>query len=691
MKRVALVVLLCLPTVARPQDSDTVIFKKSPNNYTILSEVTDPQERDTFTQLYSATDPKQRHELAEHFLAAYPQSWLLAQVYDASARASLDLGNVSQSIDEGRVSLRLLPENPTLLVLMANAEAQANRLDDAVTDARDALEYLDVFMPPGAYSEQQWSTLKPQLKASAYFALGRALFVKSLSNAGGASLPVARDALDHAVAWNSQDPEIFYLRALVEIKADDKDRAIRDLAFVARSSNSLRIQAAANLHRLTNEAPPPDERPIIDEQLREEKTSSSHSAAIREGYAGSAVCRSCHPREYSTWSHTGMAKMLRPFKPENIIGDFSSGSIFRDDSGKPIVRMGVASRPYFEFRAANGAWQRFAVDYTIGSKWQQAYATRAPDGTLHVIPIEYSALRKEWVNYWKIIDPPGTKRDVVSDFPSLEPATNYEENCAVCHTSQLRAALNAASPAQHAEFREPGIDCEMCHGPSAWHVKQMRSGKLEKSGLMEPPVDFRKIDNRSGVRVCAQCHRQSAVREMGEAGEMNYSTANATYLAQTSMRPYDAFERRAFYKDGRFRETTFIVEAFTRSACYRKGTAQCASCHSPHTPGFETNQTSLKFGKDSDEMCLTCHNQMRNRIAEHTHHATTSEGSRCVSCHMPRIVNALLFKARSHQIEIPRADLTQRFGQADSPNACLICHSEKDANWAAAKLEQWRD
>jgi hypothetical protein len=58
---------------------------------------------------------------------------------------------------------------------------------------------------------------------------------------------------------------------------------------------------------------------------------------------------------------------------------------------------------------------------------------------------------------------------------------------------------------------------------------------------------------------------------------------------------------------------------------------------------------------------------------------------------MPRIVNALLFKARSHEIDIPRADLTVRFGQDESPNACLLCHSEKDAAWAVSKLERWPD
>jgi formate-dependent nitrite reductase cytochrome c552 subunit len=88
---------------------------------------------------------------------------------------------------------------------------------------------------------------------------------------------------------------------------------------------------------------------------------------------------------------------------------------------------------------------------------------------------------------------------------------------------------------------------------------------------------------------------------------------------------------------------------------------------------------------------LGCHKEYRGRIGEHSHHAAATEASQCISCHMPRIMNALLFQARSHQIEIPRADLTQRFGQSESPNACLLCHSEKDANWAEQQLHRWRD
>jgi predicted CXXCH cytochrome family protein len=351
--------------------------------------------------------------------------------------------------------------------------------------------------------------------------------------------------------------------------------------------------------------------------------------------------------------------------------------------------MGIDSRPYFDVFTSERRWQRFHVDYTIGSKWQQGYATALPDGSLQVIPIEYSTIRKAWINYWKIIDPPGSSRAVIRDFPKLRPETNYQRNCAVCHTSQLRASEKTDKPIAQATFLQPGVDCEMCHGPSAWHIKQARAGRLEQKDPLEPPVDFRKISNRDGVRVCAQCHQQTAVRDISEQHELNFSTTTASFVPRTWTRPYDAFSRRAFYRDGRFRETTFIVEAFTRSACYRKGTAQCASCHAPHVPEFAQNQTSLKFKQHPNEMCLGCHPQLRDRITAHTHHAADSEASQCVSCHMPRIVNALLFQARSHQIEIPRADMTVRFGQAESPNACLICHSEKDARWAEQELQKW--
>lgn len=41
---------------------------------------------------------------------------------------------------------------------------------------------------------------------------------------------------------------------------------------------------------------------------------------------------------------------------------------------------------------------------------------------------------------------------------------------------------------------------------------------------------------------------------------------------------------------------------------------------------------------------------------------------------------------RDHSLRIPRPDLTVTLG---TPNACSGCHQDRDAKWAAARVEQW--
>jgi hypothetical protein len=92
-------------------------------------------------------------------------------------------------------------------------------------------------------------------------------------------------------------------------------------------------------------------------------------------------------------------------------------------------------------------------------------------------------------------------------------------------------------------------------------------------------------------------------------------------------------------------------------------------------------------------MCTGCHSQFVDtaKAAEHTHHSGSSEGSRCISCHMPPIMDALAFGARTHQIDdIPNPEMTLRFGQQDSPNACLLCHAGRTANWVQGQLLAWK-
>ena len=164
------------------------------------------------------------------------------------------------------------------------------------------------------------------------------------------------------------------------------------------------------------------------------------------------------------------------------------------------------------------------------------------------------------------------------------------------------------------------------------------------------------------------------------------------FFGDMKRQPFGEFSRKGFYKDGRFRQTTFMVEALERSQCFKKAAVSCGSCHDPHSHDAASNPTSLKNSQQPDLMCTGCHTQFQEsaRAAQHSHHSSESEGSRCASCHMPRIMDALLFRARSHQIDdIPNVEMTKRFGQEESPNACLLCHNKKDADWVQQQLSGW--
>ncbi len=374
----------------------------------------------------------------------------------------------------------------------------------------------------------------------------------------------------------------------------------------------------------------------------------------RSAWAGSAACRECHTQRFDSWRQTGMAKMLAPVDPSAVIGDFTGA--FQDRSGAAVRFSRSGPRFFFELRRAGGQWDRYPVDYTIGSKWQQAYATRSPDGGLHVLPVQYSRVEKAWLNYWRVIDPAGSERADPSGFHRFSEVTSYQRNCAPCHTSVT----------DESGFAEAGVNCEACHGPSAAHAAGTAAAR-----------SFTKMDNRQAVEVCAQCHAQSALREP------------MAFPPRYQRRPYAAFSRKGFYKDGRFRETTFIVEAFERSACYRVGQAHCGSCHDPHPRDPASNPKSLKFAIDDDGMCLQCH-AAQYAGARHVRHDPGGAGARCVSCHMPKIMNSLMFQARTHQIDDkPDAAMTARFGSTESPNACLMCHAGKDSAWLSAQLRFW--
>jgi predicted CXXCH cytochrome family protein len=720
-------ILLFICSVALPlaaQDIDSVVTDQNRTVPTIAAEIKDPQERAAFLALYRTQDPRPVQLLARTFLQQYPQSAFLATVYERAARSSFDLGDLTAGLSFARQSLALFPENPLLLVAVADVQARTAHPDAALENARDALDYLDRFARPSAISEQNWPNIKRMQQATAWFVIGRVQMVQALAAPAGAEQDAlvnqATSSLSRASALNPDDVEILYLLGILHVAGHNLPEAMADFGAVYKRGGELALKARAQLLTIYNaqiaatpnigfdmflsnsqKAPPSASLPPA--------VVAGQSAVHLPGYAGSAACKQCHTDKYEQWLQTGMSKMLRPYQPQNVIGDFAKDNEYYagDDitylygklriipapDRKPFARMVLRDgRHYFEIKQSDGEWHTYPVDYTIGSKWQQAYATTLPNGEIHVFPIQYSAIQKKWVNYWKVIDVSGSERSDPFAWEKLDNATNYKMNCAVCHTSQLRSDGIGPGGSDQLVFREPGVGCEMCHGPAGKHVASMQTGSMYAKNPIDPPVAFDKISNRQFVSICAQCHMQSNLHTASPLGERNYSSTGTFFLTNESL-PLDEVSRKGFYKDGRFNQTTFIVEAVERSKCFRKGQVSCGSCHDPHRPDSNANPTSLTFKDDPDRMCTGCHTKLGNKVnaAAHTHHPINEEASRCVSCHMPRIVDAPLFRARSHQMDdIPNPEMTARFGQEDSPNACLLCHTEKTAQWVKSSLQAWK-
>jgi predicted CXXCH cytochrome family protein len=707
---------------ASAQDIDTVVSARNRKPATIADQISDPAEREGFLSLYKQKEPQEMLAMAEEFLEKFPQSAFLAQAYDVAARSSFDLAHYGEGLEFARQSLAFLSENPLLLVAVADVQSKQKLNEDAISNARKAIEYLDRFSRPATIEEEKWPDVKRRMKASAYFAMGRALLAEALDSPNGKKrvelLQQSEAALAQARALNPGDLEIVYLAGFTRISSGNLEIAASDFAAVYKRGGPLAPKALENLKAIYKTLKPAElggfdgflakleEQPALGPPPPTPNV--SQPAALPE-YAGSDACKSCHVGIYRGWAQSGMSKMFRPYAALNIIGDFEKNNeyftgddeIYRDGALKtapgpnrePYAKMSIRDgRHYFSIKGSDGQWHEYRVDYTIGSKWQQAYATQLPNGEIKVLPIQYNAAAKHWVNFWKIIDDAGSARADLRGWESFDPSTTYQTNCAICHTSQLRD-LNAGDPPSiHREFREPGIDCEMCHGPSGRHIAAIEDGETYDKRPIDPPVDFAKIHNRDFLAVCSQCHMQSALRTSGPHGEINYSRTGEFFMRSESI-PFAEFSRKGFYKDGRFRQTTFIVESLERSQCFVKGEVTCANCHDPHSHDESSNPTSLKFPGEPDRICTGCHTKFQEKaaISAHTHHAPESEGSRCVSCHMPKIMDSLLMRARNHQIDdIPDADLTLRFGQQESPNACLLCHTQKNAQWVKDAMRGWK-
>lgn len=382
-------------------------------------------------------------------------------------------------------------------------------------------------------------------------------------------------------------------------------------------------------------------------------------------FTGSASCRECHDERYETWLGTAHAYSLRAPEEGSVEGDFH---------GRAVEAPGFVATPY---RKGAEYWMRvdgrdgrasgdYRVDRVIGRSFEQAYLLRSPTGEWRVLPICWSIERKEWDLTHKVLS------DItghVGAIPDTYDTRNhiFNHGCGQCHATNYDVGHDAATGAYASTFLEGAVSCESCHGPGSAHIEVHRKGGGAGGELLHPGRD---LDPRQIHESCGRCHYMHEWRYAIDADpRVGYPEIS---VSQNDDRP-------GFFADGRLAGLNYHGSTQRQSACYLKGQMSCLSCHKMHGG----KRWAMRWRENDDAQCNQCHSDVAEQGNAHTHHTDL----RCVDCHMPRFLTGVLHFMRDHSIRSPDPALTERFGEANSPNACNTCHKAEGAVWA----REWRD
>lgn len=387
------------------------------------------------------------------------------------------------------------------------------------------------------------------------------------------------------------------------------------------------------------------------------------------GYTGSTSCRKCHEKFYQLWapSHHGLAmqpftaefakKALVPQSRDIVIGDRSYRALV-DDKGGWIVEKGPQGE------------QKYRIEHVLGGKNVYYFLTSLDRGRLQTLPLAYDVNKKEWLDMAAsgVRHFPGTAEEPVHWKDS---EYTFNTACYGCHVSQLATNYDLKTDTYHTVWKEPGINCETCHGPANEHIRVCEAapkGTVPKDmKITRGGRDFTHDQNNA---VCSSCHAKAVV-------------LTPTFIPGDKF--FDRFglvtlENPDYYPDGRDLGENYTYTSWSMSPCVKSGKLDCLHCHT------SSGRYKFKAAEKANQACMPCHEDKVSNPTEHTHHKADSPGNRCISCHMPMTEFARMHRS-DHSMLPPTPAATIAF---KSPNACNLCHKDKTPQWADEHVRAWR-
>ncbi|HNR97784.1 MAG TPA: tetratricopeptide repeat protein [Planctomycetota bacterium] len=379
---------------------------------------------------------------------------------------------------------------------------------------------------------------------------------------------------------------------------------------------------------------------------------------------GSRSCKRCHEDFYEKWVSSWHGLAMQPYSkawaartlvpmeaPIAVRGtryrfDLNAGAVLEE------VSVGVKTYP---------------LAHVMGGKNTAYFLTPFVRGRLQVLPLAFDTRRREWYD---------TTGSMVRHFPHAvdapvdwtDPFLTFNTSCYGCHVSQISKRYDLATDAYRTEWVEPGINCETCHGPGERHVAAMEAlAPGAAPGDLEI-IAARRLTPAQTNSLCGACHAKAGPFTAGlMPGDEFFDHYVLTCL-----------EHPDFHPDGRDLGENFTHTTWLLSPCLKAPDLTCMHCHT-------SSGRNKHAGAAADNACLPCHERQVGNPAAHSHHTAESEGSRCVACHMPETEFARM-RRHDHSMRPPAPAATAAFG---SPNACGICHPDKDAAWADRLVREW--
>ncbi|HLO09605.1 MAG TPA: multiheme c-type cytochrome, partial [Desulfobacteria bacterium] len=385
------------------------------------------------------------------------------------------------------------------------------------------------------------------------------------------------------------------------------------------------------------------------------------------GVTGSAGCRECHERFYQLWSTSFHGLAMRTFTPKlakekltEPTGDLAAGALrYRADIGGETAWV-VEQGPKGE--------RKYRIDYAMGGKNVFYFLTPLEKGRLQVLPVAYDVRKKEWFLTTDSHLRPFS--DNAAPLPWTDPLYTFNTSCHGCHVSQVSINYDLSTDSYRTTWTEPGINCETCHNPGEEHVRVAR--ETPKGEPLKDPklIVTRKFTVEQHNSNCGPCHaKMSPVSPVFTPGERFFDHFDLTTLEDPDFSP-----------DGRDLGENYTYTRWRMSPCVKSGKLSCMHCHT------SSGRYRFKNPEDANKACLPCHEERVGDAAAHSRHPAGSEGSRCVSCHMPMTEFARMRRSDHSMLPpTPAATITYK-----SPNACNLCHPNKNAAWADNLVRAWR-